>query len=60
MPSRRANPCYECTDRHLNCHSDCKAYLAWRKKLDEEKALRDKELQKKWLWRTKNWNGTVI
>ena len=60
MPSRRTNPCYECTDRHLSCHSNCKAYLAWRKTLDKEKALKEKELQKRYLKGGNNWNGKVI
>ncbi len=37
------SPCYGCEDRHDLCHSDCGAYLAFRKQKDEENALLHEE-----------------
>lgn len=28
-------PCRGCDKRRVNCHAECKDYLAWRKKADE-------------------------
>lgn len=29
-PNRKKNPCYECTERHVGCHSDCGRYVEWK------------------------------
>ena len=34
------SPCYGCKDRHDLCHAACEAYLEFRRKKDEENALR--------------------
>ena len=40
-------PCKDCSDRHLNCHSECTRYLRWKEHLAAlkaaEKAEKDKE-----------------
>lgn len=35
MTTKKDNPCKDCPDRHIGCHSDCERYLAWRKVYDE-------------------------
>ena len=30
-------PCYDCTDRHPACHSECEKYLGWHKRHVERK-----------------------
>jgi hypothetical protein len=38
------NPCRDCPNRFLNCHSSCKDYIDWKK---EQSELKEKErLQK--------------
>lgn len=35
-------PCRSCTPetgRHLKCHDECEAYLAWRKEKEKEKEI---------------------
>lgn len=27
-------PCYKCTDRHMNCHSECNKYSEYKKETD--------------------------
>lgn len=27
-------PCRDCTDRHMNCHSECNKYKEWKQELD--------------------------
>lgn len=40
-------PCYQCQDRHFNCHSNCEAYCKFRKDLDarniKQKQQKDQE-----------------
>ena len=31
------NPCKDCPDRHLGCHSKCERYKAWKKEREELK-----------------------
>jgi hypothetical protein len=31
------NPCRDCQDRHVGCHSDCERHLDWQKQKDKEK-----------------------
>ena len=33
-------PCYQCQDRHVNCHSECERYAKYHEKL---KVWKDKE-----------------
>lgn len=39
--SRLVAPCRYCNDRKVGCHSTCELYIEYRKKLDEENALRN-------------------
>lgn len=34
MQSRRNNPCYECQERTIGCHSDCERYKVFRDAID--------------------------
>lgn len=40
---RRTAPCKNCLDREPHCHSNCSRYLDWKKEIDEQNAIRDKE-----------------
>lgn len=31
MTTKKDNPCKDCPDRHIGCHSGCERYLAWKK-----------------------------
>ena len=31
MTTKKDNPCKDCPDRYVGCHSDCERYLTWRK-----------------------------
>ena len=35
-------PCFECKDRHYNCHSSCKKYKQYKNKLDIARKKRNK------------------
>lgn len=35
MTTKKDNPCKDCPDRHIGCHSDCERYLARKKVYDE-------------------------
>lgn len=35
--------CYQCEKRHINCHSDCTAFLEEKAKLDKAKEEKAKE-----------------
>lgn len=37
---KRTPPCYGCTERHRNCHSDCEKYISYTKICEEEKQKR--------------------
>ena len=37
---KKDNPCYECTERKLGCHSKCEKYKIFRIKIEE---MRNKE-----------------
>ena len=39
--NRKDVPCYGCTDRHLECHSNCKLYSECKTKWDEERQLKE-------------------
>ena len=26
----KTNPCYQCTEREVGCHSKCEAYITWK------------------------------
>ena len=45
------SPCKECTAHSETCHSGCEKYLAYKKKVDEE---REK------IWKAKHENGLVL
>ena len=53
------SPCKECENRHPNCHSECKAYLAYKAKCDritkqkeaERLATPESEHMKKCAWK---------
>ena len=34
-------PCYNCADRHENCHSDCKRYKEYHSVMEEKKRVRN-------------------
>ena len=36
-------PCTTCYGRHINCHSECRAYLGWKAAMDKRNALRREE-----------------
>lgn len=38
------NPCKDCKDRHLGCHSCCEKYIKWSE--EREKFLKKQTLQK--------------
>ena len=40
IPTLKDNPCYNCTERRVGCHSKCDKYKEFKEKLAE---LRDKE-----------------
>ena len=31
------NDCYDCKNRHINCHSTCESYKKWKQEWDERK-----------------------
>lgn len=35
MSMRKQPPCYGCMEHQCNCHSNCEAYLEWRKNYNE-------------------------
>lgn len=37
MPNQ--NPCYQCLDREIDCHSKCTKYLIWKEEQDERKRI---------------------
>ncbi len=37
------NPCYQCKDRKIWCHSNCERYREFRRAWDEAKAKQDEE-----------------
>ena len=37
------NPCFQCEDRNVWCHSNCERYQEYRRAWDEAKAKRDEE-----------------
>ena len=39
-------PCKDCSDRHINCHSECTRYLRWKEHLAELKAAEQLEKDK--------------
>ncbi len=34
------SPCWKCSERHENCHSNCERYLSYREALEEERRLK--------------------
>lgn len=30
-------PCFNCNERHTNCHSECEKYIEWKRERDIEK-----------------------
>jgi hypothetical protein len=32
-------PCYNCLERHTNCHANCEKYSAWKLEREKEKAI---------------------
>ena len=34
------NPCYQCHDRHEDCHGKCESYQHWKSDRDAEKAAK--------------------
>ena len=45
------NPCFECSKRHEACHSSCKDYAEYRKRLDQQNSKRSWELASFWVSR---------
>ena len=43
---RKMPPCKDCTDRKLLCHGSCKKYQEWKKEIDEQNTIRQKEKEK--------------
>lgn len=41
--SRKYNACFNCTERHIGCHSECEKYKEYRKIRDEE--LKDEHMK---------------
>lgn len=33
----KGNPCKECQDRHVGCHSGCEKHKEWKDRLEEKK-----------------------
>ena len=66
MPNKsKRTPCLDCEDRHVLCHSDCKAYLEWKRMLAAAREKRfaenettsflyDDAIRRKW----KSYRGT--
>lgn len=42
MQNKKANACYQCLDRHENCHADCKLYLEYKVRLEALKNVPSK------------------
>lgn len=42
MLNKKKNPCYQCVNRHENCHANCKLYLDYKAKQDAIKAMPSK------------------
>lgn len=38
--TKKKTPCYDCTKRSQDCHSNCEAYAAYRAELDEKNRLK--------------------
>lgn len=38
------NPCRNCEDRHMLCHSECSRYKEWRESLPKKKRRDDVDL----------------
>ena len=41
------NPCFECKDRVVNCHSTCEKYLKWKQEYEQLKKNYHKQVNKK-------------
>lgn len=39
-------PCKDCTERHLHCHSECEAYIAFNKEREQIREERKKVVEK--------------
>lgn len=42
--SRHFNACYKCPDRHLGCHKTCERYLSEKRKYDEMRERKKKDM----------------
>lgn len=36
------NPCYQCQDRHVGCHSSCERYTSWKTEHEQQNAEKRK------------------
>ena len=43
---KQGSPCKDCTDRCVNCHTNCEKYVSWRAECDIERSKYIKSLQK--------------
>ena len=46
MNDRKNNPCYQCLERQIGCHSSCEHYKAWKAIKDKERVDRLEAIQK--------------
>ena len=37
MKDRKHNPCYQCPNRQMGCHTTCESYQAWKTLNDKER-----------------------
>ena len=58
MPNKKnaKTVCYECKERHENCHATCEKYIQWRKAFDIRKNIinREKKKQNERRWKEDN------
>jgi len=40
------NPCKDCTDRYIGCHSDCDKYKDWKSSLETIKKAKEEQRKK--------------
>lgn len=45
-PIMMINPCKDCTDRHIGCHSECDKYKYWKARLEEVKKAKEEQHKK--------------
>lgn len=45
-------PCYGCFEREIGCHSECRRYIAWKRKVDDDRKAR--QTAEEALYRSRN------